>query len=340
MNRRIAVVIVNYRTSDLALRALASLEAERAREPDLEVIIVDGGSGDGSADRLRAGLSDPRYEGWASLLPLEINGGFGWANNQAMLRLLQADEPPDYIHLLNPDTEIAPGAVSYLADTLDDCPKCGAVGSLLLEPDGSASGSAFTFPTIRRELARGAKLAPFDWLLGVAPFQAEQPAGDVDWVTGASVMFRARALRQAGLFDTGFFLYFEEVELMARLRRVGWSIRHNPASRVSHVGGAATGVNGSRPVSGRPALPVYWYESRRRYFTRRHGRTVALIASLTWLIGHASLILRRWLGSGRHHPLVLHDGRRLIRYGLIPKGAARAVPKWSDAPGTPPAWMA
>ncbi|WP_174273457.1 glycosyltransferase family 2 protein [Sphingomonas bacterium] len=339
MPRRIAVVIVNYRTAELALGALASLDAERTREPGLEVVIVDGGSGDGSADRLRAGLRAPRYAGWTSLLALEINGGFGWANNQAMLRLMQSGTPPDYIHLLNPDTRIEPGAVASLADALDAHRRCGAVGSLLLEPDGSPSGSAFAFITPRRELARGAKLGLADRLLRLPPYAIEQPASEVDWVTGASVMLRAEALREAGLFDTGFFLYFEEMELMARIRRAGWTIRHEPASRVVHVGGAATGINGSRPTSRRPPLPAYWYESRRRFFTLGGGRSLALASSLGWLAGHAALLARRLVGSGRDHPIVARDARRLLLHGLVPKRATPAFPRWNDPPGAPPAWM-
>ncbi|MGH6781454.1 MAG: glycosyltransferase family 2 protein, partial [Sphingomonadaceae bacterium] len=115
---RVAVVIVNYRTPDLAVRCVRALAAERTAVPDLEVIVVDGGSGDGSAERLAETLAAPELSGWVRLLPLPINGGFGWANNQAMLRLLQHASPPDFIHLLNPDTVIEPGAVARLAEHL------------------------------------------------------------------------------------------------------------------------------------------------------------------------------------------------------------------------------
>lgn len=337
--RRIALVIVNYRTPDLALGAIASLEAERAREKDLQVVLVDGGSGDGSADRLRDGLADAGHSDWVSLLPLDINGGFGWANNQAILRLLQDENPPDYIHLLNPDAEIIPGAVSALADVLDAHPECAAVGSQLLEPDGTPSGSAFEFVTPRRELVRGANLDVLYTLLRLPRYTVERPAIEVDWVTGASVMLRAEALRQVGLFDTGFFLYFEEMELMARLRRAGWSIRHQPDSRVKHVGGAATGVNGSRPDARRPARPAYWYRSRRRYLTLTTGRGMALAASLSWLAGHGSLLARRLFGSGKTHSIVERDARRLITHGLLPQKMKPAFPNWREPPGQPPAWM-
>ncbi|PZU07488.1 glycosyltransferase family 2 protein [Sphingomonas sp.] len=341
--RRIATVMVNYRTPALALEALRALGGERAAEPGLRAILVDGGSGDGSAEKLAEGIRDPALADWVELLPLAMNGGFGWANNQAILRLLQGDDPPDYIHLLNPDTAIEPGGLSTLAAVLDSHPRCAAVGSLLLEPDGSAAGSAFAFPNARREIVRGARMGLIQRLFAperLVSFGEE--AGEVEWATGASVLFRSSALREVGLFDTGFFLYFEETELMWRLRAAGWSIRHEPASRVPHVGGAATGVNGTRRTALRPPLPRYWYASRRRFFALTGSRTGAIGASLAWLSGYALLMARKLFGGARQHAIVEREARALLAYGLAPDARDRtpAITRWTDAPGAPPAWMA
>lgn len=342
MPRSIAVVMVNFRTADLALAALATLEGERAAEPGLRAILVDGGSGDGSADRIADALRTSPLGDWVEPLPLPINGGFGWANNQAIQHLLQGPHPPDYIHLLNPDTQGMPGAVSRLADALDAHPRCAAAGGLLLEPDGSASGSAFAFPSVGREVVRGGRMAILERLFARGKLVSfGETAEEVEWATGASVMIRAEALREVGLFDTGFFLYFEEVELMWRMRAAGWSIRHEPASRVMHVGGASTGVNGSRPAALRPKLPPYWYASRRRFFGLTGSRSRAAAASLGWLAGHGLLMARKLMGGAGQHPVVAHDARALLSHGLLPSARDRtpAVTRWDDPPGTPPAWM-
>ncbi|MDO6413269.1 glycosyltransferase family 2 protein [Sphingomonas sp. BIUV-7] len=342
MARSIAIVMVNYRTPELALAALASVAGERAAEPGLRAILVDGGSGDGSSETLAAALHGSSLAEWVQLLALPLNGGFGWANNQAIQRLLQGHDPPDYIHLLNPDTRIETGAVSRLADVLDRNARCGAVGSLLLEPDGSPSGSAFAFPSVRRELIRGGRMAILERLFAKGRLVSFGEAADeVEWATGASVMMRAAALRGSGLFDTGFFLYFEEVELMWRMRRAGWSIRHEPASRIVHVGGAATGVNGSRPTALRPKLPAYWYASRRRFLALTGSRGRAVAASAAWLAGHGLLMARRMIGSAKQHAIVERDARSLLKNGLLPTVRDRkaAVARWDDPPGEPPAWM-
>jgi len=334
---RTAIVIVNYRTPDLAIRCVRSLQGERAALPGLDVVVVDGGSADGSAEHIGEALSAPDLADWATLLPLPINGGFGWANNQAMLRLLQRPDPPDFIHILNPDTEIEPGAVARLAGHLARNPKCGAVGSLLLDPDGTPSGSAFRFPSIGREFVRGSATPALGRLLGIRPTLAEEPGAEPDWVTGASVMFRSEALREAGLFDSGFFLYFEEVELMWRLRRAGWSIAHDPQSRVFHVGGAATGVR----VTKAQRRPAYWFNSRRRMFVRTRGAGVSFSAALAWIAGRALWKLRELLRLTRGQPAAAPETVDHLRLSLRarPEDRQAAVVRWNDAPDTPPAWM-
>ena len=295
---RIATIIVNYRTAELTKACLASLRRERRSLGGFGVIVVDGGSGDGSNEILAETIDRPEYREWVELLPLPINGGFGWANNQAIQRLMRADEPPRYIHLLNPDTEVEEGAVRFLAEYLDHHSRTAAVGSQLLELDGSWTGSAFSFPSIRGEFSRGARSGAFHRLLRVPPVAVQSAsATEVDWATGASVMFRAVALREVGLFDEGFFLYHEEIELMWRLRRAGWAIATEPRSRVRHVGGGSTGVH-SRQTGGaaEPRKPHYWYRSRSRYFALTRGRTVARAAFLSWLLGHGLWRVRRLLG--------------------------------------------
>jgi GT2 family glycosyltransferase len=156
---------------------------------------------------------------------------------------------------------------------------------------------------------------------------------EVDWVTGASVLLRSQALREVGLFDDGFFLYFDEVELMHRLRKRGWTSRHVPASRVFHLEGAATGLGAA---DARP-FPKYWYESRRRYFALTGGRPAVLGANLGWLLGRVLSLPKRLLGRSTR-------SRAILSNLLSPPWATRrdvssSAPAWGEAPGRPPKWI-
>lgn len=337
----VAVVVVNYRTPDLALRCLEAVEKERRALPLLRLIIVDGFSNDGSAEKIRMAICDPRYASWVTLLALPINGGFGWANNQAILKLLAGGLTPKFIHLLNPDTAVEPHAIEALVRLLLERPDAAAAGSQLLEEDGSESGSAFVFPTLLGEFARGARTGLVESLLRIKrEGLALREARDVDWVTGASVMLRTTALQQAGLFDDGFFLYHEEIELMWRLRACGWQIVHEPASRVLHAGGAATGVN-VRPTKGPiiPRRPAYWYESRRRFFARSRGPLSVPLALGMWTAGYGFFRLRRALGLAPGSKLLEHELSDQWKYGrsrpsdrggaiVFPGSSERARPAW------------
>ncbi len=333
----VAVVIVNYRTAALTLACVAALDNERAAVPGLRVVVVDGGSGDGSAATLRTGLAN--YD-WVTLLALDFNGGFGWANNQGMLHLLQSEDPPTFIHLLNPDCVIEPDAVAALKAELIAHPRCAAAGSQLINPDGTKSGSAFRFPSVAREFFRGGQMNRIGRMFGVQEgiIFSDTPI-DVEWATGASVMLRVEALHEVGLFDTGFFLYFEEVELMHRLTRGGWRIRFVPASRVMHVGGAATGVTDSE-LHYRNHIPDYLFASRRRFFACAHGAKAARHATRAWLAGNRLLRLIKKLGAMKERPAADAERAGMLRHGVEPSAVdlTRAITLCTDKPGILPAW--
>ncbi len=336
----IAAIIVNYRTPHLALKCLEALSQERKRLNHLRALIVDNASGDESVSMLSKAITEPELRDWVNLLPLPMNGGFGWGNNQGMLHLLQHESKPDAFFLLNPDAAIEPGALEALVACLSEHPDAGAVGSQLLNPDGSHAGSAFRFPTVAREFIRGVGIGRIGRVLRVAPIVMPFGIkGAVDWVTGASVLLRTKALEESGLFDTGFFLYFEEVELMHRLSRKGWAAYHCPQSRVIHLAGASTGVVDGQ-TSGNRVAPDYVFHSRRRYFALTGGKSKAFIANSAWLIGDLmrQVIKPTTRGSASNGA---SERSVLLRLGLRarPHDASAAFDRVDDRPGGRPAWM-
>ena len=336
-----AVIVVNYNTPDMVVTCLSALAQERAGLPGLRAIVVDNASPDGSAAILATRLAEPAYADWAEFMPLSLNGGFGWGNNQAILKLLQGSDPPEAILLLNPDAVIEPGAVAALVRDMAARPDAGAIGSQMINPDGSLAGSAFRFPTVGSEFVRGLGIAGIGRLLGIRPTMVPfGEVGPVEWLTGASVLLRAAALRQCGLFDTGFFLYFEEVELLRRFTARGWKCYHCPGSRVLHVAGASTGVLDGSSRAGR-VPPDYVFASRKRYFALTRGRAVALVAEFAWLAGATlgqvlGLFRRKWRSAD-----VGRERAALLRLGLSVPGSAAspAICPIDEIPGQRPAWM-
>ena len=335
----LGVIVVNYRTPDLALSCIEALDKTRQAMPRLHCILVDGGSGDRSPESIVRGLEVSGRETWVHFLPLECNGGFGWANNQAIQRLLQCDDPPKYVYLLNPDATIETDTVQNLIEAMEANPGAGAAGSALIDSFGRHQSSAFRFPTATSEFFRSANTPALENLFRRPPFMIDSSeTSSVDWVSGASVMLRSDALCECGLFDEGFFLYFEEVELMHRLGRAGWYTLHVPSSVVRHIGGAATGVtDGASPTR---RLPPYWFVSRRRLFTLLYGRWGALASSTAWIAGLFFWRLRQAIGLGRassHAPRELRD---LLTTGLLSNRFDRsaAIARVDDPLDRHPAW--
>lgn len=309
----------------------------------MRVIVADGASGDGSIKQIEAWIGGNGLADWISVLPLEINGGFGWAHNQVMLRSLGSERPPAFVYLLNPDTRLEPGAIAALRAVFDRDRHAGCAGSQLINASGGLQPAGFHLPRIRTELARGAHATRIARALG-APDPVIPSTGalqEVPAVSGASFMVRVDALRQVGLFDHGFFLYFEEFEWMHRIARQGWKILHEPLSRVHHIGGAATKLSRKASELARAPRPFYWYQSQRRCLYRLYGPARARVAFFSWFAGHVLFALPRAAVSKRFRAqMVKNEARDMLRAWRAPEAFERQahVGFPGDRPGGPPAW--
>ncbi len=314
---KVLIVVLNYRTSDLAIRALTSLEAE-ASALGAHVVMVDGGSKDGSAERLGRAIEKNGWSRWCDLLALPENRGFAAGNNAALRPALASSSPPDYVWLVNPDTEVRPGAGAALLAHLEARPEVGIAGSRLEDPDGTPQISAFRFPTPTRELVEGLGLGAVERLAPESTVRMPVPetVTAVDWVAGASMMVRREVFERVGLLDEGYFLYFEETDFCWFAERAGWRCEYVPHSRVVHLVGRSTGVTEHRDARG--PLPKYWFESRERYFRKTQGRTAPVLASLALGLGAGSRKLRRKVlrQTDNQPPRLV---RSLLRDALLPR---------------------
>lgn len=293
----VLIVSVNYGTAPMTLQAAdAGVAAALHLGCDWSYCIVDNKSPDDSVAVLRAGMEGRRREqrpGWerVHLLESDHNGGFGAGNNLAIRQAFAGPSPPEYVYLLNSDAFPEAGAIAALKQHLDAHPEAGVAGSLTRGTDDRPHTTAFRFPSILSEFEDSMRLGVVSRLLARwrVPVEGLTQTAIVDWVAGASMMLRASALRQVGLFDENFFLYFEETELCLRIRRAGWMTVFVADSRVRHIGGATTGVGRS---NGRP-VPGYWLDSRYYYFWKSHGYAYLLLATAVRVLGLSLWHLRR-----------------------------------------------
>lgn len=326
---KVLTIILNFRTPDLTLKAAEAALREMAGLRG-EVLVVDNGSGDGSVARLTA---EAEARGWTDGNRLRVmdsgrNGGFGAGMNFGIRTGLSDGSAPDFYYLLNSDAWPEPGAIRALRDFLVAHPRAGMAGSFVRGEDGVAHHTAFRFPSIAGEFEGAARTGPISRLLkgSIVAIPIPQTQTRVDWTAGASLMMRAEMLDQIGLFDETFFLYYEETDLCRRAARAGWETYYLPESEVVHLGSASTGMKEWART------PEYWFESRRHYFTKTHGRAYAGAATLARIAGQAIWELRRAL-SGKRQADPDRFLRDLIAHALCaPRQSQVQPPEFSIAP--------
>lgn len=252
---RLSVIIVSYNTRALLADCLASVAAEPC--PPDEVIVVDNASADESAALVRARFSH------VQVIANTENRGFAAACNQG----LQA-ATGDVLCLLNPDTQLFPGALSALAFFLEANQKVGVVGPTLLHSDGTYQHAAFRFPTLPMALI---DFFPLNHRLldsrlnGRYPFALYEHPFAMDHPLGACMLVRRAACADVGLLDEQFFMYCEEIDWCRRIKQAGWAIMHVPNARVVHHGGQST-----QQAAGR--MFVELHRSRFRLFAKHYSR--------------------------------------------------------------------
>jgi GT2 family glycosyltransferase len=290
---KVLAVVLNYRTPDLAVQCLESLQREVEKVGSMHVVVTDNDSGDGSVEIIGNTIKANQW-GWCTLIPLQENGGYCFGNNAGIRPYLYSDDPPEYVLLVNPDAYVHDNAVRALLGFMDSHPHVGIAGARVEDPTGQQSHSAFRFPSPTTELIEGFNLGMLDRLAKkrVPRYELlDEGPVQVDWVTGAAMMIRKEVFDDIGLLDEGYFLYFDEVDFCLRARRAGWLAYYVPESAVVHLEGVATGLENQR--KGQPRFPDYWFTSRRRFFIKNHGRLYAMLADAAFLGGYTTYRVRR-----------------------------------------------
>ena len=211
--------IVNTSQRELLLRGLDAIARERESLPfATEVLVLDNGSRDGSAEAARA---HPAVDG---LIALTERRGKA-LNDSELLRRAGGR----YALLLNEDSELLPGATLALYEALEERPDSACAGAALRRPDGSSQPSAWAFPTVATALAG----ALFLHELVTVQSKGDQ-IREVDWCQSAALLVRRSAAEQVGYLDPDFFVYSDEVDFARRLRDVSWYSVYVPAAEAIH----------------------------------------------------------------------------------------------------------
>jgi len=217
----VSVIIVNFRTRELTAEAVRSVLDDPALHG---VVVVDNGSGDGSAAFLREAFPLPQVQ----VVESPENLGFGRGVN---LGATVAEAP--FFFLLNSDAVVRPGTLGLLRRVLVDDPGAGVVAPAVYLADGrTLQDDAFGPMPATNALLRTDR--------------SRRNGNDPGWVSGVAMMLRRDDFLALGGFDPDFVMYLEDVDLCRRIVASGKRVVREPSATVVHLGGRSGMVPGAR----------------------------------------------------------------------------------------------
>jgi hypothetical protein len=288
----LGIVVINYRSAGLIRDCLSSIAGDLDLL-DARVVVVDNSSNDGSAEEIERWIGGA--EAWkrrVTLIRSRTNSGFSGGNNQGISAL-----DARFYLLLNSDTIVRAGALKTLLEAAEREKDAGLIAPRLEDPDGTPHISCFRFHSPLSEFLSAAQTGPLDALFrfAVVPVPVSDKPVDCQWVSFACVLLRREALDAAGAMDEGYFMYFEDADYCARVRRAGFRVVYEPAARVVHLRGGTAPVKALMKEKKRP--PAYYYAARTRYFRKWWGPLGPVAANGLWIAGRGVAHLRALAGK-------------------------------------------
>lgn len=262
MGVEISYCICNTNAREMLLRSISAVRLEAAALGfATELLVLDNGSDDGSAEAVR-GLG-----GDVTLIEIPQRRSKALNDSELMERARGR-----YCLLLNEDSELVPGASALLHAALEGDPRAACAVAALRRPDGAAQPSAWRFPGVATALAQ----ALFLHRRLVVQSRGER-VRRVDWGQSAALLVRREAAAQVDWMDGAFFVYSDEVDFQKRLADAGWHSLYVPAAVAIHHEQLSTDLVPERRI-------VELARGRDRYMRKHHGPLAAALvrALIAW----------------------------------------------------------
>lgn len=292
----VSVVIVNWNGLKLLTDCLKTLA--KISYPNIELIVVDNGSTDGSVAFVKKQY--PK----AKIVQCKTNLGFAKANN------LGVDKATgEYILFLNNDTKVPKNFLEPLVEALDTNPAWGLVQPKIVLPNGQKIDSVGSYLTDSGFLYHfGYYKSPEDKL-----FKKQRP---IYSAKGACMLARHDLLKKIGVFDESFFAYFEETDLCHKVWLSGYQVWYVPGSLIYHLGGETSNRLPSAFVQYHSFKNRLWVLTKNlelnnllmivpiniilclaavmMYLVKGHWRlSIAILKSLWWYITNIEMIINQ-----------------------------------------------
>lgn len=279
MNTELSIIIVNYNTKDMTEACVDSIR-KWSQGSAWEIIVVDNGSTDGSAETLK------KIHG-IRLIVNAKNVGFAKANNKGI-----QSAKGKYILLLNSDTEIREDSIGTMLRFMDGHPAAGAATCRLDLTNGTmdpACHRGFPTPWAAFTYMTGLeKLFPTSRIFGHyhMGYKNLTIPHQVDCISGAFFFVRRAAIDDVGLLDEDYFMYAEDIDWAFRLKRAGWEVWFNPEATVLHKKKQSGRANILRSTQVQTEIYFHTYNwlFYKKHYAKKYGPLVSLPITIFYWI--------------------------------------------------------
>lgn len=210
----ISIIIVNFNTKEMTSRCVDSFINNRVDDNNIEIIIVDNASTDGSDFYFREKYS---YMSNVKIIKNEENVGFGLANNKGV-EVAQGN----YIAFANSDTYIEGLNFESLVKCFEKQKNIGALSCKILYPNGTIQTLGFDFPSLWNDFKLNALFWNYKFMKKIR-YHNYQNKGlfKRDWVSGCFFMCEKKIFQEVNGFDSRIFMYAEDLDICARFFSLG-----------------------------------------------------------------------------------------------------------------------
>lgn len=270
---KLSVIIVSWNAKAFLMDCLRSIRMQRT-EDEVEIIVVDNASSDGSPEAVRGSFPGVK------LICNTGNCGFAKANNIGI-----EASTGEYLFLINSDVVVHEGCFGAMTAWMKAHPQIGVLGPRIMGADGKIQRSCMGYPSLWNTLSRAFALDtlfPRLRLFGgqLLTYWGHDETKPVEVINGCFWLVRRSAIEEVGLLDEDFFIYGEDVDWCRRFHEHGWKVVFFREATATHYGGASSAN-----------APVRFYlegqRARYTYWRKHSSRTAAGVFLLITLLHHA-----------------------------------------------------
>lgn len=248
---RVYIIILNWNGWQMTLDCLKSLSSINTDGLKVEIVVVDNGSADDSINKIEnEKIKDKNDKLKLQIIRNDKNLGFAEGNNIGIRYALK--QGADYICLLNNDTRVDKNFLSELVICAENNPQAGVIGGkIYFEKDHEFHKDRYSEPERGKVIWYAGGLIDWKNVYGSNRGVDEVDKGqydeeiETDYVNGCLMLLRANVIKQIGLFNKKYFLYYEDTDLSVRIKKAGYSLLYCPKAIIWHInaGSSGTGSN-------------------------------------------------------------------------------------------------